>query len=106
VCRWGYPGLWCDRSTILQTIYDHIVNKPRLLTGKRVASTRHLEGSVEVTTTDGAVYTGDILVGADGTHSRVREEIVRYANEIGAGEEYDDGDRTLYPHFQLFTYRI
>ncbi|KAL3495974.1 hypothetical protein BJX62DRAFT_252374 [Aspergillus germanicus] len=100
--RWGYPGLWCDRSTILQTVYDHIVDKSRLLTSKRVASTKHLEGSIEVTTTDGSVYTGDILVGADGTHSRVREEIVRYANEIGVGEEYDDGDQVSATYACLF----
>ncbi|KAL3461597.1 hypothetical protein BJX64DRAFT_260526 [Aspergillus heterothallicus] len=100
--RWGYAGLWCDRSTILQTVYDHIVDKSRLLTGKRVASVRHLEDGVEVTTADGSIYTGDILVGADGTHSRVREEMVRYANELGIGEEYADGDEASATYACLF----
>ncbi|KAL2811036.1 hypothetical protein BJX63DRAFT_400266 [Aspergillus granulosus] len=100
--RWGYAGLWCDRSMLLQTLYDHIVDKSRLLTSKRVTNTRHLEDSIEVTTTDGSIYTGDILVGTDGTHSRVREEMVRYANELGIGDDYTDSDEVSATYACLF----
>ncbi|KAL2851998.1 hypothetical protein BJY01DRAFT_104381 [Aspergillus pseudoustus] len=100
--RYGYSAVWSDRSTILQTLYDHIVDKSRLLANKRVASVRHLEDGVEVTTADGSVYTGDILVGADGVHSRVREEIVRYANDLGVGEEYADGEEASAEYACLF----
>ncbi|KAL4882074.1 hypothetical protein BJY04DRAFT_227519 [Aspergillus karnatakaensis] len=92
--RWGYAGIWCDRSTILQTLYDHIRDKSRILANKRLDSVVYTEKNVQVTTADGSVYKGDILIGTDGTHSRVREEMVRLAREAGAGEAYADDDVT------------
>ncbi|CEL09222.1 hypothetical protein ASPCAL12361 [Aspergillus calidoustus] len=90
--RWGYNGLWCDRSMLLETLYDHIIDKSKLLTGKKVERIRHLEDIVEITTTDGSKYTGDIVVGTDGVHSRVRQEMVQYAKELGVAEDYTDDD--------------
>jgi 2-polyprenyl-6-methoxyphenol hydroxylase-like FAD-dependent oxidoreductase len=84
--------MWCDRKMLLQTLYDNIADKWRLLAQKRIATVQNGEDKVEVITTDGSVYQGDILIGTDGTHSRVREEMVRLANEQGAGPEYADGD--------------
>ncbi|KAL4909607.1 hypothetical protein BDW74DRAFT_143378 [Aspergillus multicolor] len=89
--RYGYCGLWIDRPTLLATLYDRIGDKSRLLAGKRVAAVAHFEDRVVVTTGDGEVYEGDILVGADGEHSRVREEMVRLAGEMGGGVN-TDGD--------------
>ena len=37
-------------------------------------------GEVQVETKDGSVYTGDILIGADGVRSHVRREIWRIAD--------------------------
>lgn len=36
-------------------------------------------------TEDGAVYTGDLIVGADGVHSSVRSEMWRLADVISPG---------------------
>ncbi|KAL3476381.1 hypothetical protein BJX99DRAFT_270530 [Aspergillus californicus] len=91
--RWGYSALWCDRKTLLQTLYDHIADKSKLLAQKRIETVRHEEHSVEVVTTEGSTYHGNILIGTDGTHSRVREEMVRLANERGVGDEYADDDK-------------
>ncbi|KAL4863041.1 hypothetical protein BDV12DRAFT_206836 [Aspergillus spectabilis] len=92
VKRWGYSGMWCDRKMLLQILYDHLADTSRLLAQKRIATVRNAEDSVEVVTTDGSIYQGDILIGTDGTHSRVRGEMVRLANERGIGHEYADGD--------------
>jgi 2-polyprenyl-6-methoxyphenol hydroxylase-like FAD-dependent oxidoreductase len=54
---------------LLETLYDHIIDKSKLLTGKKVERIRHLEDIVEITTIDGSKYTGDIVVGTDGVHS-------------------------------------
>lgn len=40
---------------------------------------------VTVRTQDGSVYTGDIVVGADGVHSTVRQEMWRNALESNSG---------------------
>lgn len=47
----------------------------------------HMENGVKVKTQDGFVYQGDFIVGADGVHSRVRQEMARHACEIGVGEQ-------------------
>jgi 2-polyprenyl-6-methoxyphenol hydroxylase-like FAD-dependent oxidoreductase len=80
---------------LLETLYDHIIDKSKLLTGKKVERIRHLEDIVEITTTDGSKYTGDIVVGTDGVHSRVRQEMVQYAKELGVAEDYTDDERTF-----------
>ncbi|KAL4999143.1 hypothetical protein BDV10DRAFT_193812 [Aspergillus recurvatus] len=100
--RWGYSGFWCDRKMLLQTVHDHIADKSKLLAQKRIATVRHGDDGVEVVTTDGSTYQGDILVGADGTHSRVREEMVRHANERGVGQEYADDDEVFSTYACLF----
>jgi 2-polyprenyl-6-methoxyphenol hydroxylase-like FAD-dependent oxidoreductase len=70
---------------VLQVLYDNIRDKTKVLTRKRVQKVELLEDGVVVNTTDGSSYKGDILVGADGIHSSVREEMWRIANEISPG---------------------
>ncbi|KAL4793117.1 hypothetical protein BDV19DRAFT_367310 [Aspergillus venezuelensis] len=100
--RYGYPMLWIERWMLLQVLYDRIADKGKLLTGKRAESVVHGEDGVEVRTTDGSVYRGDIVVGADGVHSRVRQEIARRAKELGVGEEYDDANEVTSTYACLF----
>ncbi|KAL4953560.1 hypothetical protein BDW69DRAFT_165055 [Aspergillus filifer] len=100
--RYGYPMLWIERWMLLQVLYDRIADKGKLLTGKRVETVVHSEDGVEVRTTDGSVYYGDIVVGADGAHSRVRLEIASRAKELGLGAEYDDGNEVASTYACLF----
>ncbi|KAJ5578657.1 uncharacterized protein N7459_007621 [Penicillium hispanicum] len=95
--RYGYPFFWSDRKVLLQVLYDHIADKSKLLTQKRVDSVKYAEEYVEVVTTDGSSYQGDLLVGADGIHSRVRQEMVRLATELGIEEDYAEDSRTSFP---------
>lgn len=69
----------------IQVFYDHLQNKSKVLTDKRVASVKQLKDGIQVTTKDGSTYTGDILVGADGVHSTVRKEMWRLADELSPG---------------------
>lgn len=77
---------------LLEVLYDHVKDKSKLLTQKRVARVEYGEGYVEAVTTDGSRYHGDVLVGADGAHSRVRQEMVRRATELGVGEDYAEDE--------------
>ncbi|KAE8381303.1 FAD/NAD(P)-binding domain-containing protein [Aspergillus bertholletiae] len=88
--RYGYPGLWMDRKTLLEYLYSHISDKSKVLTQRRVATVTHHEDCVEVTTTDGSIYNGDILIGVDGTHSRIRQEMMRLARNLGIQDDYGD----------------
>lgn len=43
------------------------------------------EKGVKATTTDGSEFTGDVIVGGDGIHSRTRSEMWRLAEEKSPG---------------------
>ncbi|KAB2573273.1 FAD binding domain containing protein [Lasiodiplodia theobromae] len=85
IARHGYDPVFIDRQMAIQVFYDHLQNKSKVLTDKRVASVKQLKDGIEVTTKDGSTYTGDILVGADGVHSTVRKEMWRLADELSPG---------------------
>lgn len=46
---------------------------------------RLLGDSASVVTEDGSVFRGDLIVGADGVHSRIRSEMWRLADELYPG---------------------
>ncbi|KAJ0417975.1 hypothetical protein BJY00DRAFT_303093 [Aspergillus carlsbadensis] len=91
--RHGYSTLWVGRRELLEVMHDCISDKSKLLTQKKVQSVRQFEDGIEVTTTDGSVYRGDILIGADGVHSQVRKEMVRHATEQGVAQEYAEEEK-------------
>lgn len=62
---------------LLATLYDNLKNKDKVITGAKVQKINTLSGGVEVVTLDGQVFKGDLLVGADGVHSSIRQEMWR-----------------------------
>ncbi|KAF7929356.1 uncharacterized protein EAE98_005274 [Botrytis deweyae] len=90
--RHGYPILFLDRQAVLKVLYDNIRDKSKVLTEKRLTKIEMNEKGVKAIMTDGSEFTGDILVGGDGIHSKTRSEMWRLAEEkipgyIPAGEE-------------------
>ncbi|KAF6831150.1 FAD binding domain-containing protein [Colletotrichum musicola] len=83
--RIGYPQIFIDRQSLLQVLFDKLKHKERVLTKKRVTSVEMDDHQVTVRTQDGSMYAGDIVVGADGVHSKVREEMWRNALEAKSG---------------------
>lgn len=80
--------IFLDRQKLLQILYNNIKDKSRILTAKRVIRTQLIDGGVEVIASDGTKISGDILVGADGIHSTVRQEMWRLAR--GASPNHFD----------------
>ena len=58
-------------------MYEAHPNKNKLLSNKQVSSVDQDENGVKVTTKDGSVYEGDIVIGADGVWSTVRQSMWR-----------------------------
>ncbi|KAF7906736.1 hypothetical protein EAF00_001015 [Botryotinia globosa] len=90
--RHGYPILFLDRQAVLKVLYDNIKDKSKVLTEKRLTKIEMNEKGVKAIMTDGSEFTGDILVGGDGIHSKTRSEMWRLAEEkipgyIPAGED-------------------
>ncbi|EEU42752.1 uncharacterized protein NECHADRAFT_47426 [Fusarium vanettenii 77-13-4] len=90
--RHGYPMMFLDRQTLIQTLYDNIRDKSKILANKRVTTVNLGKNGVTVLASDTSTFQGDILIGADGIHSTVRGEMRRLANMthpgwFDAGEE-------------------
>ncbi|EOD52360.1 putative monooxygenase fad-binding protein [Neofusicoccum parvum UCRNP2] len=83
--RHGYSALFMQRHQLLCILYEHLVEKERVLVNKKVHRIEHLADSVLVHTTDGGVFEGQMVVGADGVHSTVRKEMRRTAEELEPG---------------------
>lgn len=78
--RMGYRVLWLDRQQLIQTLFDNLKDTSKVHTSSEISKIDRLDGAVEVTTADGSVFRGDIIVGADGVHSMTRQELWRIAD--------------------------
>lgn len=63
-------------------LYDNLRDKSKILVNKRVHEIVETDFGVEVLTINGEVYSGDIVIGADGVHSIVRKEMRRMAAKV------------------------
>ncbi|RYP61688.1 hypothetical protein DL771_010039 [Monosporascus sp. 5C6A] len=86
----GYPLVVLDRQQLLNILYSHVREKTKLILSARIVSVSEGDHGVHVTTSDGRQFTGDILVGADGVHSIVRQEMWRLARLTAPGYFSDD----------------
>ncbi|GIC87473.1 FAD-dependent oxidoreductase [Aspergillus udagawae] len=75
VGRHGYPIVFLDRRMLIQTLYDHIQQKDKILTSERVVTVKNHPSHVSVITERGNTYTGTFVVGGDGIHSTVRQQM-------------------------------
>lgn len=70
---------------VLQVLYDNIKDKTKILSSKRVVKVQLEQAGVKAITVDGKTYAGDIIIGADGIHSTVREEMWRLSEKVAPG---------------------
>ncbi|KAH9219751.1 BcBOA8 protein [Leptodontidium sp. 2 PMI_412] len=73
--------IFFERQKLQQELYNAITDKSKFLTGRKVNSVEHREEEVVVKCENGEVYRGDVLLGADGTHSFVRSEMRKLIDE-------------------------
>lgn len=70
---------------LLKGLYDNLESTASIHPGQKVEKVTELENGIQVTTTKGDVFKGDILVGADGIYSTVRREMWRLGNQSSPG---------------------
>ncbi|KJZ71218.1 hypothetical protein HIM_09361 [Hirsutella minnesotensis 3608] len=90
--RLGYPFVFMDRQTLLKVLYENLKDKSKVYTSKRVMDVHLCSVGVQVVTKDGSVFTGDVLVGADGIHSTVRRQMWNLAAELEP-DYFPEGER-------------
>ncbi|KAF7351054.1 Monooxygenase FAD-binding protein [Mycena sanguinolenta] len=94
--RHGYGLIFVDRQMAIEVLYNNLKDKSKVFVDKRVVTVTPLANGVQVMTKDGATYTGDILVGADGVYSTIRKEMWRLGDELAPGR-FPQADRTDVP---------
>lgn len=70
----GYKQYAIGRPALYDLLLKQIPSE-KVFFGRRVTTFSDNGNKVEIKTTDGSSYEGDILVGADGAHSVVRQQI-------------------------------
>ncbi|QPC74549.1 hypothetical protein HYE68_005301 [Fusarium pseudograminearum] len=81
----GYSYTFIDRQMLLQILHNNIKHKDRILPNKRVTLVELTSDGARVHTKDGSTFDGDIVVGADGIHSKIRDEMWRIGKEQSPG---------------------
>ncbi|KAF9101513.1 hypothetical protein BGX29_005525 [Mortierella sp. GBA35] len=72
--RYGYQSIVFGRPDLLKLLVSRIP-PGKLVLGKRILSTARTEFGALVRCSDGSAYEGDVLVGADGAYSSVRQNM-------------------------------
>jgi 2-polyprenyl-6-methoxyphenol hydroxylase-like FAD-dependent oxidoreductase len=99
--RFGLPFAFLERRRMLRVLYDTLSDSSRVLVDKAVVSVEREDSELmRVTTRDGSVYHGNLVVGADGVHSRVRAEMWRLANSKSPGAFPEREMSCRYCHFE------
>lgn len=70
---------------VLQVLYENLKDKSKVLTSSRVSEIKLDDSGATAITINGESYKGDIIIGADGIHSKVRDEMWRLANKLQPG---------------------
>lgn len=80
-----YPIVSLDRKKVLEVLYHSYPDKSKIITNTTVLEVQLSSENVRVITKDGKIYAGDLVVGADGVHSRIRSEMWRLADKLQPG---------------------
>ncbi|KAF9026170.1 hypothetical protein CPC16_003889 [Podila verticillata] len=80
--RYGYYSVVFGRPDLFEILVARIPSE-RLIMGKRILSVTHTGIEVMVRCSDNSIYHGDILVGADGAYSAVRQCMHRELKNLG-----------------------
>ncbi|CUS13302.1 unnamed protein product [Tuber aestivum] len=83
--RSGYPAVFLPRQQLLALLYKHVPDKSKVLPGKKVVKVVHSDTGVRVITKDGDEFAGDVVVGVDGVHSTIRQEMWALADRLSPG---------------------
>lgn len=92
----NYPVCFLDRQALLRILAGHVFDPNNILLNKRVESVEHTTNEVVVHCTDGSSHHGDIVAGADGVASKVRQEMWRAADTLEPGVISPEEKKSMY----------
>lgn len=108
--EYGYPSLRLNRSTLVKALFRCTKEYPDLITIYWKNSIKNIQENTDgvvITLEDGHIIRGDILVGADGIHSKIRQYVLGdrsptpvYGGQYGIGG-YVERHEINWHNFQL-----
>jgi 2-polyprenyl-6-methoxyphenol hydroxylase-like FAD-dependent oxidoreductase len=107
---YGYPALRINRPAIAEALLKYTNDYPSLITirwNNSINKITACNAGVEVTLQDGNTVSGNIVIGADGVHSKIREHVLgdRAPTPIYSGQYSILGsverDEIDWQHFKL-----
>lgn len=69
----------------MEILYQRYPDHSKIRLEEKVTAVETSDSGATVTTSNGSVYQGDLIVGADGVHSIVRQEIWRASKKLSSG---------------------
>ncbi|KAG0234021.1 hypothetical protein BGX31_004686 [Mortierella sp. GBA43] len=78
----GYEDIVCTRLNLYELLMAQL-NPDSIVMGKKILSFEENELGITVCCSDNTIYCGDLLVGADGVHSRIRQVLYRTLGKRG-----------------------
>lgn len=88
-----------DRRHLIKTLFDNLRDKSRVLTSCPVVKIEWSGTGVVVETSDATIYHGDLVVGADGLHSCVAQEMQRLGDIDSPGTDLLGRDKGMWLFF-------
>lgn len=79
-----------ERRKLLGILYDGLRDKSTVKTNSKVVHVEEKPGSVIVRTSTGLAYGCKLVIGADGVHSRVRQNIAKQYKDQGISTNLGD----------------
>ncbi|KAK1707959.1 hypothetical protein CaCOL14_003500 [Colletotrichum acutatum] len=95
--RHGYPSIFMERFELLNVLYEHLKDKSRIFINQKVKRVESLKDGALVYTKDGSVFQGQMVVGADGVRSTIRQEMWRNADDNNDSSAIPARDRQNIP---------
>ncbi|KAB8263518.1 hypothetical protein BDV32DRAFT_161719 [Aspergillus pseudonomiae] len=98
--RHGYQVIFLMRQQVLDVLWNRLPDKSRVLTGKKVVKMQQTSTEATVHCLDGSTYTGDIVVGADGVHSIIHQEMCRHMEMMQLGDSLLSEDKRMVTQYR------
>ncbi|KAF9182239.1 hypothetical protein BGZ51_004857 [Haplosporangium sp. Z 767] len=90
----GYESIVFARPDLYELMLKQVPPQ-KIMMSKRILRTEEKDDQVFIYCSDNSIYQGDILVGADGAYSGVRQSLYKRLNEKGLLPKSDLGDFTI-----------
>lgn len=90
----GYPMQMYDRVDLIRVLYNALhKDHHKLLTSKKLDTITTHDAGVTVTCQDGSKYSGSVVIGADGVHSKTRQAMRKLALAASVEKEIWEAEK-------------